>query len=505
MLPTDTKPGVRGNWSAVHPSQHHKLVDAKSLPFLQGQVLVAPVEDWPAGDPVPVLTAIPTEGVTAAVDLAPAVEAFIDFASDFTGRRRSAKVAEMSANGVKAELPRPRPLLAIPLLGTGGGGANIFRGDVLETLLETAQEAASRASVDVVIVLRDERDFALAQVIRKQSPDDFWPSLGSDLRGLVRELADKATAGKLVPFLGAGTSISAGAPSWKTLITRLASTVGLTQNEIRKLEELNVLDQAAYLRELYQDEGLHFGTAVKDIVDLSRYGLAPSLLAGLPSKEAITLNYDDLFELASLDAGRDRTVLPGNHGSKTDGWLLKLHGSVDDPDSIVLTRDDYLGYNASREALSALVKATLITHHLLFVGFGLADDHFHAIVHDVERALARDKETKEALGTALTLFEDPLQSRLWEGKLRLVPMSKESTTPPEAARSLEIFLDALLAYSTDSHTYLLASEFTSALTAEEQRLAGNLKAFIQNVSAEEKHTPAWSYISSALEKVGWKE
>lgn len=504
LLPTDTKPGVRRSWSSVDPSRHHKLVSAKSSAFLEGKVSVAAAEDWPLSDPLPLLTAIPTQGVRSAGELAPSIQAFIDFAAEITISRRRDKAAALSANGQSPELPRPRPLLAMPLLGTGGGGANVFRGDVLEMLFQTSQEAASRASVDIVLVLEDERDFALAQVKRKQSPDNFWPSLDADLRALVTELAGKACTGKLVPFLGAGTSISAGAPTWKTLIKKLASNVGLTRGEIGKLEDLNVLDQAAYLRELYQDEGQDFGSAVKELVDLPRYGLAPSLLSGLPSKEAITLNYDKLFEFASSDAQRPRTVLPGNHDPGTANWLLKLHGSVDDPDGIVLTREDYLGYSASREALSALVKATLITQHLLFVGFGLADDHFHAIVHDVERALSGDNKMKEALGTALTLFDDPLQSRLWAGKLRLVPMSKESTEASEAARSLEIFLDALLAYATDSHTYLLAPEFRSALTTTEQRLADHLKAFIQSVSDEEKQTPAWSYICSAIEKVGWK-
>lgn len=325
------------------------------------------------------------------------------------------------------------------------------------------------------------------------------------MRALVIELAERAAEGKLVPFLGAGTSISAGAPSWKTLIRSLASQIGLNIDEVTKLEHLNVLDQAAYLRELYKDGGINFGLAVKKLVDLPRYGLAPALLSGLPSREAITLNYDGLFELASADAGRVRSVIPGKYVGETDSWLLKLHRSVDDPDRIVLTREDYLGYNTSREALSALVKATLITHHLLFVGFGLADDHFHAIVHDVERALPRDAADEKVLGTALSLFEDPLQSRLWNGKLRLVPMMKEPATTSEAARSMEIFLDALLAHATDSHTYFLAPEFNGALNEQEQRLAGNLRAFIQNVSAEEKQTPAWSYIYSALGKVGWKE
>ncbi|WP_410908168.1 SIR2 family protein, partial [Priestia sp. SIMBA_032] len=73
-------------------------------------------------------------------------------------------------------------------------------------------------------------------------------------------------------------------------------------------------------------------------MELKRYGLAPALLASLGSREAITLNYDELFETASDDAGVPRSVIPDGAGEHDD-WLLKLHGSVTDPDSIVLTRD----------------------------------------------------------------------------------------------------------------------------------------------------------------------
>lgn len=98
-------------------------------------------------------------------------------------------------------------------------------------------------------------------------------------------------------------------------------------------------------------------------MELKRYGMTPALLASLGSREAIPLNYDELFETASADAGVPRTVIPDG-ARENDHWLLKLHGSVKNPESIVLTRDDYLGFNTSRNALSALVKATLMTQHL---------------------------------------------------------------------------------------------------------------------------------------------
>jgi hypothetical protein len=112
-----------------------------------------------------------------------------------------------------------------------------------------------------------------------------------------------------------------------------------------------------------------FNEAVANAVRLDRYGLAPAMLASLRTEQAITLNYDTLFERASSNANDDRRVIPDDGSiSTSDKWLLKLHGSVRRPESIVLTRDDYLGYSANQEALSAIVKANLITHHLLFVG-----------------------------------------------------------------------------------------------------------------------------------------
>ncbi|WP_143347924.1 SIR2 family NAD-dependent protein deacylase, partial [Enterococcus faecalis] len=127
-------------------------------------------------------------------------------------------------------------------------------------------------------------------------------------------------------------------------------------------------------------------------------------LTAIDSEQAITLNYDRLFETAAEDAGLPRAVIPGQHEGEHERWLLKLHGTVERPETIVLTRDDYLGYDSSRRALSSIVKATLATRHLLFVGFGLTDDHFHEIVHDVRRAFPASGNGP--LATALTLFAD---------------------------------------------------------------------------------------------------
>jgi hypothetical protein len=198
-----------------------------------------------------------------------------------------------------------------------------------------------------------------------------------------------------------------------------------------------------------------------------------------------------------------RAIIPADTSSPGDTdsrWLLKLHGSVSQPGSIVLTREDYLGYNSNREALSALVKAHLMTHHLLFVGFGLKDDHFHEIVHDVRRALPGDAGRGPALGTVLTLKQDHLQQLAWRDRLKFVTM--ESNLSGDEPRTLEIFLDALICYSIDSHSYFLAPKYEGGLNAKERQLRTEILG-LKNLRAANGDSSVVEVIDNMLMRLGW--
>lgn len=147
--------------------------------------------------------------------------------------------------------------------------------------------------------------------------------------------------------------------------------------------------------------------------------MAPALLAALPTNEAVTLNYDELCEIADEDMKRPVALLPEGAVGANGRWLLTLHATVTDPSTIVLTREDYLGHGRGREALSALAKAMLLTRHLLFVGFGLADDHFHELMHDVRAVLSKNT-TRAKLGTALMLEPDPFHEVMWGDDLDML-------------------------------------------------------------------------------------
>jgi len=514
MLPVGSGYHVRDYWLDAGEGLQAAVYAMQSPGFNDGSVRAQVVDRWPTDKPTPVMTSVTgivAGGPRGLEALRQSVDEFVD-------------VAARHIRSHPAPAPRNRalPLIALPLIGTQGGGATMHRGAIVETILDAATLAGHRNGVDVVLVLNDSKSFALAQSNRRKSAQ--WPGVSDNqtLMERVLALADKAITGRLVPFMGAGVSMSAGAPSWKELISRLAAKVDLTAEELASLTNNNrsALDQAAFLRHAFYakrstthvseldldnndetDGG--FAEAIVEAVLLPRYGLAPALLASFGSKQAITLNYDDLYERAYRDVGGDLTVIPGRTAESTDNWLLKLHGSVDQPESIVLTRDDYLGFSANREALSAIVKANLITHHIMFVGFGLVDDHFHQIIHDVRRAMPADRRNSTEFATALVLREDPLDSALWQGQLNLVTVGEPGSNELRSARSLEIFLDALLAHSVDSHSYLLDEKFAGGLSEVDKVLRNRILQLASEITREEKaSSSAWPVVAKMLRELG---
>jgi len=471
MIPTDARLSVREHWHGVVP-EHRELA---SLPELERFRIGESVADaltpaQRAGDehaPLRILTAVPLGGYSSVDELRPRIRAFIETAATAIETHRESVIG----SGQRRALP----LVAMPLFSSQGGGGGMKRTQLIDTILEEARRAGAEAAVDVALVVQKEPDAALAQQRRRAAASASWQAVDPRLVERAQELARHALADRMVPFMGAGVSMSAGSPSWSQLLVKLAERITLDEATREALfnGRLGELDQATYLAGRFAEAGLDFRGTVAELVERPRYGLAPALLAATADEQAITLNYDTLFERASTAAGRSRRVLTGGDAPDpapdTDRWLLKLHGSADRPESIVLTRDDYLGFASDRSALSAIVKANLVTRHLLFVGFGLADDHFHEILHDVKRAVG----STETSATALTLFADPLSDGLWGGSLTIVPMLTETPSLdalPRAARTLELFLDVLAAYSIDSESYLRLPEYEDGLSADELRV-----------------------------------
>ncbi|MGY1834460.1 SIR2 family protein [Blastococcus sp. SYSU DS0510] len=393
---------------------------------------------------------------------------------------------------------RARRLVGLPALGTGWGGAAGERGALLQQLLPVLREAADEHGFDVALVLRRPSDLAAAQRVRR-GEEGGW-DLPAHLRELAVDLGERARRGQLALFIGAGVSAAAGLPTWEQLVDELATRSGLDDALRAGLSRLPAQDSAALLaRELGSAELAAF---VEERFGPGPYALAHALIADLPVQEFVTTNYDPLVELAAGDIGRQVTVLPHEEARPGAPWLLKLHGDAAHPESVVLTREEYLQFGNTGAALAGVLHSLLLTRHVLFVGTSMLDDDLIRIAHQVRTALqTQGPGIARRTGTVLALREDPARARLWEQDVETVAMSPADGSPAEAARRLEVLLDLIGCLSTPPTGYLLDPAYRGLLNDEERALAEAL-AGVAEALPEDASSTVGQEVADLLRRLG---
>lgn len=388
---------------------------------------------------------------------------------------------------------RTQRLIALPVLGSGMAGSAHEVDAILSALVPALIAAAATSKVDVALVAHDAAMATAAQRVRKRHVGDgCWADLlGSTAKRAADRLAGYAGSGDLVLFLGAGVSVGAGLPGWNDLLCQLA---GPDQERLSAgFKKMNVMDQATLVArwmEVKTSGSASVGQRIADMLKPRKHvSLVHQLAAALPVTETVTTNYDTLFERASRAVAGEISVLPHAPEREARRWILKLHGCVEKPEDIVLTREHYLRYEQQRAALAGIVQALLITKHMLFIGFSLRDDNFHRVIDAVRRAVGPSRDAgAEPFGTALFVTEDVLAKELWGPDLALVHSGDPVTAGDseeavrEGARRLEMFLDYLCA-QTSTPAFFGRQEFAQLLSKEERALCVSLGDAVRRVEA----------------------
>lgn len=403
-------------------------------------------------------------------------------------RRVLEAVEEVAAAGLPPASNRVKPVLAVPVLGLEGGGHDRDRGEVVQALLGGLHEAVGRLDLDVAVVVPDASVHAAAQHVRAGlAPGGLDDAL---LREAER-LGALARRGKLALFLGAGVSVPAGLPSWSDMVALLAERTG--QDDVVRADGLTLLDQAQLLEQRVEDLGRHVAEMCGG---RTRGSLAHALLAGLGCREAVTTNYDRLYEEAVRAAGGEVSVLPREDAVGAPGWVLKLHGDVGDPGGIVLTRRDVVRFDARVRPAGSLLQTLLMTRHLMVVGASMSDDNVVRLVQEVQ-AHRDDHGVGGEVGTVLDIDEDAARSELWSGHLRWLTLSGERVQ--DRARTLEVFLDAVAARASDDACWLLDPRFEGLLDRDGRELAELGRRLRRGAGAQGRE---WAPLRRVLDGLG---
>ncbi len=223
---------------------------------------------------------------------------------------------------------------------------------------------------------------------------------------------------KLVPFLGAGASMgfggSTGLPSGSELSRALAEECGYPGTEKDDLLRVSQY-YALSIGEMDLRDAVIDKLNMNDI----QPGEVHNILAGWPIVAVLTTNFDNLMERAFEEKSKKSTMaIYDRQGDQEqivsepaveNPLVYKLHGSMDDPDSLIITEDNYIDFMISLmnhnpkvpDAISQIFR----TCGLLFIGYGLRDWNIRVLLRyfqvdrrsfAIQRSLEADNDNDAA-------------------------------------------------------------------------------------------------------------
>lgn len=239
------------------------------------------------------------------------------------------------------------------------------------------------------------------------------------------------TDGRLLIFLGAGMSFGAGRagsrrnfdlgkyrgtdmyespdsvllpdddheplPSWPWLVRRMCREILLhtAEGEHYELQKFFVEEGPLDCAQLFRETvgASNYRDFLVRQFDTSALSIDPTpshaALVRLDLPLLFTTNYDELIEAAyrqatlSLRVSISESQFRARRAERPPRHLVKLHGSIDQPETVVLTRMDYAAARSERKEMLDFLRAELIDAAFLFVGFSLSDPNFNLLHDDI--------------------------------------------------------------------------------------------------------------------------
>lgn len=246
------------------------------------------------------------------------------------------------------------------------------------------------------------------------------------------DLVNAVRAGECILFLGAMASVASPAgstyqyrnapPSGNQLSRHLATVSGYPYDDVDNLQRVALhFEMREHVnRKTLVDE-------IRGFAGFDNLETSPALdmLAELPFRIVLTTNYDKLFESAlwrkqTLD-GKPKLPRVQVYHPRTEAEfvsldnpenkpvVLKLHGDIDEPDSIVITEEDYIRFvqrmgNEHMHPIPGNIRARMQEWPVLFIGYSLRDFNL--------RLLLRTLHWGRDAGFALSYSVDPKPDNL---------------------------------------------------------------------------------------------
>ncbi|MEQ9660611.1 SIR2 family protein, partial [Fulvivirga sp.] len=263
-----------------------------------------------------------------------------------------------------------------------------------------------------------------------------------------RQIESAIKENSLVIFAGAGMSKRFHFPDWKTFVRQIIEDIKnkdyesflpvLEKGIMSPIEVLDKMDK--YHNEIHSHIKSNFN--VTPDKDLSLHKKFLTL-----SNQIVTTNFDNAFESAS-----DNKIYPSNYSSsfniseilkKNEPYILKLHGTFNEPENCVVFSKDYQNLYAKEQASIQKLKSIFTEKTILFVGFSFGDPDINLLFNNLDTLFdnnnrhfilstsqEKDKDFEFLEKIELNNYEDDLVrfiNQCLEIKNNVIPSSSENT------------------------------------------------------------------------------
>lgn len=240
-------------------------------------------------------------------------------------------------------------------------------------------------------------------------------------------IKEALTNEKLVIFVGAGISKNSNVPTWGHIVRQFAKELNYTQCLSCLFKSKNCentchhkyyfsTDEYIKIPQYYysQDHSIDHHDYYSILRNAFEHDFKPNILddliASLNPEHIITTNYDHLldhYQYEVIKSDRDLLKAKSNH------YLIKMHGDIDDIENIVFKEDDYLRFSHTHALIELYIKSLLIDHTFLFVGYSLNDYNLKMFLSWIDY-LGHEKKVKENMHANYLITNDisPNQSYL---------------------------------------------------------------------------------------------